>query len=893
MSSQSAGDAALGRAPTKANQHVFSRGESSLPSAPGRYSIRSFVDRQLVLLQAECDAEHTSQQLLLSAFPPKVLAQNGLALLHLNVRDVQESWGATLVELVMSPAHHTDTSAFPPHTFRPGDIAELQDESQKHNRIKPSKPLSAVIYRVHENKIVVALKVPPSSYSDRRAQDGQTDASISQNSKPAKLKQGSAAPNGSNNLNAHTAIPSGPLRLVKLANDATYDRMKAAMISLADICGVKNGEDDPSVCQAVAAEAEEKTHIGRVPRGPTQLMRALLAMAPFDSRERCVKRGRKLQQPLPIEPPFQKLNSSQIEAIQQADLVLPFHIIHGPPGTGKTTTVVELLLQIALESDPAPNRPARVLVCGASNLAVDTIAERLLASSAPWSPRLQQEGVKVTRVGHPARVLPSVAQSTLDAQRESSDQGALLKDVQDELKRAMEELFPTTATLSSRASAQQKRGLKGSARKAKWEHVRALRRELRNRQSKLTTDVLSETRIVLSTLHGAGDRALAKMHFDYVIIDEACQALEASCWIAVLKAREDDFGGAKLILAGDHKQLGPTIKSSSADIAAALAKAREHWRERPEASGRPGQDESASPTDDEEEEHPEAEVDLESGAEASSEERTNPVSNLDSSPTVAKSTKKHAKLKPPRSLETTLFDRLLTIYGPQCKSLLSLQYRMNEEIMAFPNMAMYDGKLSAHASCAKIRLADLEGFDAQTPASPDQQPWAAPVMFLDTAGAEMHEKAGDDSGENALRNVIATESKWNEHEVHLVAKHVATLAERGLPPSHIAVIAPYSAQVAALSALLRPIYPELEIGTVDSMQGREKDAIILTLVRSNNEKQVGFLREKRRLNVAMTRAKRHLSIVGDSDTVGGSREAYLKKWMDHLQEHAAIEYAFM
>ena len=927
----------------------------------------------------------------------------------------------------MSPAYHSDPTEFPPHLFRPGDVAELQNEamptaaaastsstvskqrSAAGNKSKSKhranqKPatginaqetssfdvgsISAVVYRVYENRITVALKRKSTS-SCTLSQPSFKATSSSSNKKKSNSKSTSGG-------------EEGLFRLIKVANDSTYDRMKATLLDVAQRIGVGEGvesgveqellqmgkdskkeehvekqQDGEKKLQAEAiaekevdqgqtvVAVERKQEVGKEDSQPrdaeeqdeveedgggdetesdtadehptsivaesstssgtprSTLLKALLGLSPFTPGVTPEVRS---VPHLPIDPPFNAgLNTFQIEAIKKCIYlpgngssgtaetdgrgpILPFHLIHGPPGTGKTTTVVELLLQIALGmqlEDRKPQhliqptsardelttagpslRPARILVCGASNLAVDTIAERLLSPSAPWSSTLKENSIRITRIGHPARVLASLTPHTLDAQVERSDANLLVRDIHREIAQHMQELNPDPTAMRSSSSMGTKR-LKGSARKDKWELVRSLRKELRHRQAGISTSVLSQAHIVLSTLHGAGDRSLFKTRFDYIIIDEACQALEPSCWIAALKAREDDFGGAKLILAGDHRQLGPTIKSEPIQRFVKMKKIEMRKRIQSERTRRKDAAVQDAPAkhqlQDEEEDEDE---DDDSGDEEEQHEESSFEQKSEPWPI--------RELTLPATIERTMFDRLLAIYGPSCKSLLSVQYRMNTEIMAFPNKAMYDGKLEAHSSCAHIRLGDLPKFEASGggdgEAEAEEEPWEAPVMFLDTQGANMHEKAGEDSARGKVR-VISTESKYNEHEVELVERHVASLVLHGLDPGSIAIIAPYSAQVAALATALRPKYPLIEIGTVDGMQGREKDAVIITLVRSNDKHEVGFLREKRRLNVAMTRAKRHLAIIGDSDTVA-AREPYLKAWLDHLQENAVLEYAF-
>jgi len=160
-----------------------------------------------------------------------------------------------------------------------------------------------------------------------------------------------------------------------------------------------------------------------------------------------------------------------------------------------------------------------------------------------------------------------------------------------------------------------------------------------------------------------------------------------------------------------------------------------------------------------------------------------------------------------------------------------------------------------------------------------------PVLFFDTAGCEYFERV-DGGNEGA----VDEGSRCNENEAALVKFWVDKLVTAGVLPAQIAIITPYQAQVTIITSLLRPTYPELEIGTVDGMQGREKEAIVLSLVRSNDKREVGFLKEKRRLNVAMTRARRHLCVIGDSSTVSHG-SSYLKKWMSWLEAHADVRFA--
>jgi DNA polymerase alpha-associated DNA helicase A len=225
-----------------------------------------------------------------------------------------------------------------------------------------------------------------------------------------------------------------------------------------------------------------------------------------------------------------------------------------------------------------------------------------------------------------------------------------------------------------------------------------------------------------------------------------------------------------------------------------------------------------------------------------------------------------------------MFERLEKMYGPGIKCMLTVQYRMHAKIAEFPPKVMYDSKLITHSSVATHLLRHFPNIITTS----DDDILETPVVFFDTAGCEYFEKLDGDGDEG---------SRCNENEATVVHNWVASLVAAGVNPSQIGILTPYQAQVALLSSRLRLLYgPELEIGTVDGMQGREKEAVIISLVRSNDKREVGFLKDERRLNVAMTRARRHLCIVGDSSTVQhGSK--YLKDWLAWLEDNADVRYA--
>ncbi|KAJ5780350.1 hypothetical protein N7457_005510 [Penicillium paradoxum] len=531
---------------------------------------------------------------------------------------------------------------------------------------------------------------------------------------------------------------------IKLANDVTYRRMRQTMEKM-----VKMTESD-------------YTHFMRVAFGHT----TPLQLGDTETVEF-------------VDP---SLNDSQKDAIRFALASRDIALIHGPPGTGKTHTLIELILQLV-------RRKKRVLVCGPSNVSVDNIVERLAPTKVP-----------VVRIGHPARLLPSVLEHSLEVLTQTSDAGGIVKDIRKEIDEKQ-------ASIRKTRSGRERRGI--------YDDLKQLRKEFRERESKCVDNLVRESSVVLATLHGAGGHQLKNQKFDVVIIDEASQALEAQCWISLL-------GAEKVVLAGDHLQLPPTVKS--------------------------GQNSKDKPSKGKAEE---------------------PTAGTDQ------------EMLKGVSLERTLFDRLLALHGPGIKRMLTTQYRMHEKIMRFPSDELYEGKLIASDAVKARLLIDLpyevEGTD-------DTQ---EPLVFWDTQGGDFPEKAEED--DITKKGALLGDSKSNEMEAMVVARHVDTLVDAGIRPESIAVITPYNGQLALLSRMLREKYPGIELGSVDGFQGREKEAVVVSLVRSNAEHEVGFLGEKRRLNVAMTRPKRHLCICGDSETISRG-SSFLKHWMDFLEENADLRY---
>lgn len=410
------------------------------------------------------------------------------------------------------------------------------------------------------------------------------------------------------------------------------------------------------------------------------------------------------------------MNEQQAEAVKMALAAERLAIIHGPPGTGKTHTVCTLVKGLCLGTG------LRVLVCGASNLSVDNVVERLSNTT-----------LRVLRYGHPARLSEAVLQHSLEysVYGHDSDGGSVLKGLKAEVESILREADRS----------------KGPKRRDLYREARALRRELREREQKAIGQLLDRTQVVACTLGMAGSRLIKNLKFDVTIIDEASQALEAESWTAALLS-------PKLVLAGDHKQLPPTVCSDDDAVVKGLGR--------------------------------------------------------------------------------TLFERLAERY-PQATKMLQVQYRMHESIMQWSNSRFYSSELVADSSCAQRTITGIE-----------------PVVFIDTLGCGMEEQ-----GEHA-------ESKSNEGEARLVVNYLGELVPSSIEAGRVAVITPYSAQVDLISSMLSEHGLEgVACGTVDGFQGREFDAVIYSTVRSNSSRKIGFLKDLRRCNVAVTRAKMHLCVVGD------------------------------
>ena len=443
------------------------------------------------------------------------------------------------------------------------------------------------------------------------------------------------------------------------------------------------------------------------------------------------------------------LNTPQQAAVVACLEAQELHLIHGPPGTGKTHTCVEVIRQLVKQKK-------RLLVCGPSNISVDNLVERLGKCK-----------LDIVRIGHASRVLDSVLHYSLDVRLYSSDEGQIVNEIRKELDLVL-----------NKASKSKRRG----DRHAMYQEAKQLRNELRTREKTVLETTIRNAQVILSTLNGAASKILFGEQFDVVMIDEASQALEAESWIAIQKGR-------KLILAGDHLQLPPTIQSKG-DIKKALS--------------------------------------------------------------------------------FTLFERMLKIYGNSVKTLLNIQYRMNKDIMQFSSDYFYEGKLVCGPGDVENRLLiDLAGVI-------ECEETSIPLVFIDTCNDDLIETSDEE------------DSKYNLGELELVIGYVENLIKSGVEASNIAIISPYTAQISKLKSALKENFPLIELGTVDGIQGREKECVIISFVRSNTRGEVGFLAESRRLNVAITRPKRHLCLIGDSQTL--QRDPCIKKLIAYFEERGEIRY---
>jgi hypothetical protein len=525
-------------------------------------------------------------------------------------------------------------------------------------------------------------------------------------------------------------------------------------------------------------------------RGDKAIARGLAALATSDfARIRDVASLARPAHPLaPVswEPFDTALDDRQREAVAAGLRSGDIALVWGPPGTGKTRTLVEIVRQRVARGE-------RVLCAAPSNTAVDNLGVRLgevidptRERAAGIDPARERAGgaVRAVRLGHPARVSPALAELTIDAQIEADGAFDLAREWRDR----------------ARALRKSAMGRRDAESRAAWAEARALDRDAMREIHNAERAIVERADVVLATCVGCDHPMLGDTTFDCVVIDEATQAPDPLLLIALAR-------GKVCVLAGDPKQLGPVVVGGAAVEEA---------------------------------------------------------------------------------LGSTVFERLVAAGMAAVPDggavMLEQQHRMHELIMEFPSRSMYGGALRAAPAVAAHVLADL-GVTPD-PARPQ------PIWLVDSAGKDwLDERTEFDPG-STLDNLPAFRfdpSTFNSGNADRVAAEARRLLSRGLAPGGLAIIAAYSAQARRLRQLLAAERAAgVEVGTVDGFQGREKEAVIVDLVRSNEHGEIGFLANTRRMNVALTRARRFLLVIADSATLGDHPYYQeLVEYLDSIDAHGS------
>ncbi|UMQ60217.1 AAA domain-containing protein [Leptospira interrogans] len=444
------------------------------------------------------------------------------------------------------------------------------------------------------------------------------------------------------------------------------------------------------------------------------------------------------------------LNESQKNAVIHSVLSEDVMIIHGPPGTGKTTTLTEIVSQLVAEEK-------KILVSAPTNSACDLLVESISA-----------RGILVLRLGHPARINEIAIHSTLDYKLFHHPDGKLLNEYRKDVIEISKQ-----AKKFKRNFGEKER----EERKKLFTEVKELKKTIRSMEIGLIDSLVSSHPVIVSTPVASARGILENRTFDFCVLDESSQALEPAFWIPILKSD-------RVILAGDHKQLPPTLFSEK------------------------------------------------------------------------------------NYLETTLFEKAvenLESYGRVF--LLDTQYRMKDEISAFPSKEFYSGLLKSGRS-EKERKSNF----------PKTFPFLNAFQWIDTSGTDSEE-------------VILDDSISNPFEADLQVRLCFLLKENDWPEDEITILSPYRAQVRLISEKLRDVgLTKINVSTIDSFQGRENRCILLGFVRSNLEGRSGFLKESRRINVGMTRARDLLLCIGDSSTL--SQDPFLSKLIRFAEEKEVFRTAW-
>ncbi|WP_065219693.1 MULTISPECIES: AAA domain-containing protein [Butyricimonas] len=442
------------------------------------------------------------------------------------------------------------------------------------------------------------------------------------------------------------------------------------------------------------------------------------------------------------------LNTSQEKAVNRVLRAKEVAVVHGPPGTGKTTTLVEAVYETL-------RRENQVLVCAQSNTAVDWIAEKLL-----------DRGINVMRVGNPTRVNDKMLSFTYERRFESHPSYPTLRATRNAIREATTRM----------------KRLKGGKRESERSRLQRLRDQAIDLEIKIDAQLFGEARVIACTLVGSANKILNGKTFSTLFIDEAAQALEAACWIAITKAN-------RVVFAGDHCQLPPTIKCIEA------------------ARG---------------------------------------------------------------GLDHTLMQKI-SRRRPETVSMLEIQYRMHDDIMRFPSNWFYRGRLQASPEVSHRNILEFD----------------TPVEWFDMAHCELTEDC-----------VNETFGRINKPEAELLVQQLQNYIEkigmeRVLEESiDFGLISPYRVQVQYIRQLIKrnhffhPLKRLITIHTVDGFQGQERDVILISLVRANEEGNIGFLNDLRRMNVALTRARMKLIILGDAPTL--THHPFYKALYEYIGERGKI-----
>jgi ATP-dependent RNA/DNA helicase IGHMBP2 len=704
----------------------------------------------LNLLITKDNKQSTSTSLTKASKRTTTTKRRGSALDGLKIVDVRGGLlGQTIVTLEVAKRKilgaEKNVPPLPTHSFTPHDVVRLRPSNAKYfsqeseddggndDTKSPDFP-TGVVYRIRDSSIELALEEIPDF------------------------------------LNV------SPLRLEKLSNEQTHKKLVSAVQRVQRVLSNSvNSSLGKDILGIVFENALPRVH----------------------HRVTSDDEGLGEDQGIRFNPFNENLDASQKKAIQLCLDCVDIGIIHGPPGTGKTTAVVEYVSQEVARGN-------RVLVCSASNVAVDNVVERLsdiplfrtatlddnkkkvrkkerrkkgndggIGCISAHKP-MENQSKMIVRYGHPARLAPSVLDASLDAYILRSDDSVLAKECSEDAKKIRTRI----TKLDYRKK--EDRAERNDLRK----ELRELAKEEKKRQKLAQIKTLENASVICSTLAGALSFMLKNEEFDVIVIDEAAQALEC----AVLGIVEK---GKKLVLAGDHLQLPPTVLSDQASK---------------------------------------------------------------------------------KGLSVTLFERLVRNkqFGSKITTMLNTQYRMHESIMIWSSDAMYDSKLMAAES---VRFRKFDQFENV-------------LTLIDTTGADENFKeiVGDDDDD----------SKSNIGEAEIVMRTVEKfLSEKyKILPSEIGVITPYSGQVSLLREMRavrseeNEIFKDVEISTVDGFQGREKEAIIISTVRSNETNEVGFLSDERRMNVAITRARKHVTLICNCETV--SKNKFLANLVRYFEDHGEL-----